>query len=128
MYDGTEDAQAESFPKVNYNLEEIGITEIGPTNAIRVSLDYQYPMVNNFKLELGARTDFGYSSDNQDSYSYDFEYSQDYFRLDSFSTDVNYVQNVYAGYGIIHGEINDKLGFQFGVRGAYTDRSIKQTL
>ncbi len=127
LYDGKEDAQAEFFSESQLQLGGNRNTEIGPTNAIRVSLDYQYPMVNNLKLQLGARTDFGYSSDNQDSYSYDLN-TQDYFRLDSFSTDVNYVQNVYAGYGIINGEINEKLGFQFGVRGEYTDRSIKQTL
>ena len=127
LYDGKEDAQAEFFSESQLQLGGNRNTEIGPTNAIRVSLDYQYPMVNNLKLQLGARTDFGYSSDNQDSYSYDLN-TQDYFRLDSFSTDVNYVQNVYAGYGIINGEINEKLGFQFGVRGEYTDRSIEQTL
>jgi outer membrane receptor protein involved in Fe transport len=126
LYDGKEDAQAEFFSESQLQLGGNRNTEVGPTNAIRVSLDYQYPMVNNLKLQLGARTDFGYSSDNQDSYSYDLN-TQDYFRLDSFSTDVNYVQNVYAGYGIFNGEINDKLGFQFGVRGEYTDRSIKQT-
>ena len=127
LYDGKEDAQAEFFSKSQLQLGGNRNTEIGPTNAIRVSIDYQYPMVNNLKLQLGARTDFGYSRDNQDSYSYDLN-NQDYFRLDSFSTDVNYVQNVYAGYGIINGEINDKLGFQFGIRGEYTDRSVKQTL
>ena len=127
LYDGKEDAQAEFFSVSQLILGGNRNTEIGPTNAIRISLDYQYPMVNNLKLQLGARTDFGFSSDDQDSYSYDLNI-KDYLRLDSFSTDVNYVQNVYAGYGIINGEINDKLGFQFGLRGEYTDRSIKQTL
>ena len=116
LYDGKEDAQAEFFSKGQLQLGGNRNTEIGPTNAIRVSLDYQYPMVNNLKLQLGARTDFGFSSDDQDSYSYDLN-TQDYLRLDSFSTNVNYVQNVYAGYGIINGEINDKLGLQFGIRG-----------
>ena len=84
LYDGKEDAQAEFFSESQ--LKQLGgnrNTEIGPTNAIRISLDYQYPMVNNLKLQLGARTDFGFSSDDQDSYSYDLN-TQDYFRLDSF--------------------------------------------
>ena len=127
LYDGKEDAQAEFFSESQLQLGGNRNTEVGPTNAIRISLDYQYPMVNNLKLQLGARTDFGFSGDDQDSYSYDLN-TESYLRLDSFSTDVNYVQNVYAGYGIINGEINNKLGFQFGVRGEYTDRSIKQTL
>ena len=127
LYDGKEDAQAEYFSESNLQLGGNRNTEVGPANAIRISLDYQYPMVNNMKLQLGARTDFGFSSDDQDSYSYDLN-SREYFRLDSFSTDVKYIQNVYAGYGIVKGEINDQFGFQFGVRGEYTERSIKQTL
>jgi len=127
LYDGKEDAQAEFFSPSQLQVGGNRNTEVGPTNAIRLSLDYQYPMVNKLKLQLGARTDFGLSGDDQDSYSYDVN-SEEYYRLDSFSTDVNYVQNVFAGYGIINGEINNKLGFQFGVRGEYTDRSIKQTL
>ena len=127
LYDGKEDAQAEFFSESQLQLGGNRNTEVGPTNAIRISLDYQYSMVNNLKLQLGARTDFGFSEDDQDSYIYDLN-AQNYFRLDSFSTDVKYVQNVYAGYGIINGKIDDKLGFQFGVRGEYTDRSVKQTL
>ena len=78
------------------------------------------------KLQLGSRADFGFSGDDQDSYRYDIN-SQEYIRLDSFSTDVEYTQNVYAGYGIINGNLKDKLGYQIGVRVEYTDRYISLT-
>ena len=92
----------------------------------RLSLDYQYPFKNGVKFQLGARTDFGFSGDDQDAFEYDLVNSE-YFRLDSFSTDVSYVQNIYAGYGIINGKIIDKLGYQLGLRAEYTDRLIELT-
>ena len=126
LYDGKEDAQAEFFNDVESQEGGNRNTEVGPTNAIRLSLDYQLPLKNKMKLQLGSRADFGFSGDDQDSYRYDIN-SQEYIRLDSFSTDVEYTQNVYAGYGIINGNLKDKLGYQIGVRVEYTDRYISLT-
>ena len=126
LYDGKEDAQAEFFNDLDNQEGGNRNTEIGPTNAVRLSLDYQLPLENNSMLQLGARSDFGFSGDNQDSYRYDIN-TEEYIRLDSFSTDVEYTQNVYAGYGIINGKLKDKLGYQFGVRAEYTDRFISLT-
>lgn len=126
LYDGEEFAETAfytiegEFQGGNQN------TEIGPSNSIRVSLDYQYPFKNEMKLQVGARADFGFSGDDQDSYQYNFN-EGDYVRLDSFSTDVAYTQNVYAGYSIVNGKIKDKLGYQFGIRAEYTDRFIELT-
>jgi outer membrane receptor protein involved in Fe transport len=127
LYDGNEDALTEF-----YSLEGVfqggnQNTEIGPSNAIRVSLDYQYPFKKNeMKLQVGARGDFGFSGDDQDSYEYRFDDAA-YVRLDSFSTDVAYAQNVYAGYGILNGKVKEKFGYQFGIRAEYTDRFIELT-
>ena len=126
LYDGKEDAQTEFFTKENIFQGGNRNTEVGPTNTIRLSLDYQLPLENNIKIQLGTRTDIGFSGDNQDSYEYSSSLGE-YSRLDSFSTDVSYLQNVYAGYGIIRGEVNKKLGFMAGLRAEYTDRLIKQT-
>jgi outer membrane receptor protein involved in Fe transport len=126
LYDGKEDAQAEFFNE-NESLEGGNRnTEVGPTNAVRLSVDYQLPLENKMKLQLGARADFGFSGDDQDSYRYDI-FTQEYIRLDSFSTDVKYTQNVFAGYGIINGKLNEKLGYQIGFRAEYTDRYISLT-
>ena len=126
LYDGKEDAQAEFFDENDRQEGGNRNTEVGPTNAVRLSLDYQLPLENKMNLQLGARADFGFSGDDQDSYRYDIN-SEEYFRLDSFSTDVKYTQNVYAGYGIINGKLNEKLGYQIGARVEYTDRYISLT-
>ena len=126
LYDGKEDAQTEFFSLENNFQGGNRNTEVGPSNSTRVSLDYQYPLSNNMKFQIGSRADFGLSRDDQDAFEYRFS-EQDYVRLDSFSTDVTYVQNVYAGYGIINGKINQKLGYQFGIRAEYTDRIIELT-
>ena len=126
LYDGKEDAQAEFF---NENESQEGgnrNTEVGPTNAVRLSLDYQLSLENKMKLQFGARADFGFSEDDQDSYIYDINL-EEYLRLDSFSTDVKYTQNIYAGYGILNGKLKEKLGYQIGVRVEYTDRFISLT-
>ena len=126
LYDGVEDAETEFFTLDSILLGGNRNTEVGPSNALRVSLDYQYPFKNGVNFQLGARTDFGFSGDDQDAFEYDLVNSE-YFRLDSFSTDVSYVQNIYAGYGIINGKIIDKLGYQLGLRAEYTDRHIELT-
>ena len=99
-----EDAQTEFYSLENDFQGGNRNTEVGPSNSIRVSLDYQYPLVNNMKLQVGTRGDFGFSRDDQDGFEYSFG-SSEYIRLDSFSTDVSYDQNVYAGYFIVNGEV-----------------------
>ncbi len=126
LYDGKEDAQTEFFSLENNFQGGNRNTEVGPSNSIRVSLDYQYPLINNMKLQLGTRGDFGFSRDNQDAFEKSFDDTV-YVRLDSFSTDVSYDQNVYAGYFIVNGEVDKKLGYQFGIRTEFTDRFIELT-
>ena len=126
LYDGKEDAQTEFFSLENDFQGGNRNTEVGPSNAARISLDYQYPLQKKMKIQFGARADFGFSGDDQDAFEYRLN-SEKYVRLDSFSTDVYYLQNVFAGYGIINGEVNKKLGYQFGLRTEYTDRYIELT-
>ena len=125
LYDGEENAKTQFFNLDNTFVGGNLNTEVGPSSSVRVSLDYQYPFQNNIKLQLGSRADFGFSGDDQDAYQYSG--LLDSVKLDLFSTDVNYVQNVYAGYAILNGEIKEKLGYQFGFRAEYTDRFIELT-
>ena len=126
LYDGEEDAQTEFFTLEDEFQGGNRNTEVGPSNSVRVSLDYQCPIKNNVKFQVGTRADFGFSRDDQDAFEYSFDDTA-YVRLDSFSTDVSYAQNVYAGYGIVNGEIKEKFGYQFGIRAEYTDRFIELT-
>lgn len=124
LHNGNEDAQTEYFSPENVYQGGNRNTEVGPSNSVRVSLDYQYPFKNGMKLQLGTRGDFGFNYDDQDAYKYDFD-SSSYVRLDQYSMNVKYTQNVLAGYAIIGGKFNEKLGYQVGVRTEYTDRYIE---
>jgi outer membrane receptor protein involved in Fe transport len=124
-HDGNEDAGTEYF---DGNGEFIGgnrATEIGPSRLMRYNLDYERPLKKGMKFKTGLQTDIGNNSDDQDSYIYSDSLGR-YERMDQFSTDVSYLQNVYAGYGILSGELK-KLGYQIGIRGEYTDRDISIT-
>lgn len=126
LHDGNEDAQTEYFSLENVFQGGNRNTEVGPSNSVRVSLDYQYPLKNKMKLQVGARGDFGFSTDDQDAYQYDFDVAE-YVRLDQYSMDVSYSQNIYAGYAIVGGKFKEKLGYQVGLRAEYTDRFIELT-
>lgn len=125
LYDGKENAKTQFFNLDNVFQGGNLNTEVGPSSSVRVSLDYQYPFGNGMNLQLGSRADFGFSGDDQDAYQY-IDIS-DSIKLDLYSTEVAYVQNVFAGYGIINGKIREKFGYQFGVRTEYTDRFIELT-
>lgn len=99
-------------------------TEVGPSRLLRINLDYEIPIKKKYTIQTGIRTDFANNGDDQNLYEYNFT-SESYEILPLFSSDVSYLQNVYAGYGIFRGKAFEKLGYQLGIRGEYTDRFIK---
>ncbi len=123
IHDGDEDALTESFDENNIRQEGNQSTEVGPSKMFRVNLDYEKPLRSNSKLKLGLRSDFGNNKDDQDSYELNTT-TGEYDKLPLLSTDVDYLQNVYAAYAIYSGEFKSKLGYQFGLRSEYTDRNI----
>lgn len=123
LHDGEEDALTESFDQFGNKQEGNNSTEVGPSKLFRIDLDYERPLKNNSKLKIGARTDFGNNSDDQNSFELN-ETSGEYVKLPLFSSIVDYKQNVYAGYAIYSGKLKEKLGYQFGLRSEYTDRNI----
>ncbi len=125
LHDGNEDAQTEYFNEVGDFQGGNRATEIGPSGLLRLNVDYELPLKNKRKFKTGLQTDLGNNSDDQDSYIYS-DSLEAYERLALYSTDVSYLQNVYAGYAIFSGELK-KLGYQLGIRGEYTDRNIAIT-
>lgn len=123
LNNGDELAETNYYSSENVFLGGNKSTELGPSKLLRVSLDYTYPMKKGMKVMVGARTDFGNNADDQDLYQYQ-DLAADFVRLPMYSNDVTYKQNVYAGYGIVSGKFKEKLGYQFGLRGEYTDRYI----
>jgi outer membrane receptor protein involved in Fe transport len=123
LHDGDEDALTESFDENELRVQGNQSTEVGPSQMYRVNVDYEKPLKGKAKFKLGLRSDFGNNKDDQDSYELNTS-TGEYVKLPLFSTDVDYIQNVYAGYAIYSGEYQSKLGYQFGLRSEYTDRNI----
>ena len=123
LHDGKEDALTESFNNLDNISQGNQSTEVGPSALFRVNIDYEKPFKNKSKLKVGARTDFGNNKDDQNSYELNLV-TNEYVKLPLFSTKVDYLQNVYAGYAIYSGKLKKKLGYQFGLRSEYTDRKI----
>lgn len=123
LHDGKEDALTESFN----SLEEISLgnqsTEVGPSALFRIDVDYVKPFKNKNTLKVGVRTDFGNNKDDQNSYELNL-ITNEYEKLPLFSTKVDYIQNVFAGYAIYSGKLKKKLGYQLGLRSEYTGREI----
>jgi len=99
-------------------------TETGPSNSYRFNIDYRLPFKNS-KLELGVQSQFGVSGDIGKNYTYNIETAS--YEFDSlFSSDVDYIRDVHAGY-VMYGGKTKKFGYQAGLRGEYTYRTISST-
>ena len=123
LHNGDEDALTESFNESNVREKGNKTTEVGPSEMYRVNIDYEKPLKGKSKFKIGTRADFGHNKDNQNSYELNTT-TGEYVKLPLFSTNVVYLQNVYAGYAIYSGEYKSKLGYQIGLRSEYTDRNI----
>jgi outer membrane cobalamin receptor len=97
-------------------------TELGPSNMYRFNLNYTLPIKEKFKFETGTQFQFGRSFDDGDSYEYN-DSTGNYDLLPLFTSDVNYVRDVHAGYAIFGGQV-DQFGFQLGMRMEYTFREV----
>lgn len=97
-------------------------TELGPSNMYRFNLDYRVPVKEVYKFETGAQAQFGRSFDDGDSYQYN-DSTGLYDLLPLYTSDVNYVRDVHAGYAIFGGQL-EQFGFQVGMRMEYTYRKV----
>jgi outer membrane receptor protein involved in Fe transport len=76
-------------------------------------------------MEVGLQSQLGTSGDIGRNYVYNTETGLfDFNPL--FSSDVNYVRDIHAGYGMFSGKHKD-LGYQIGLRAEYTYRNITST-
>ncbi len=92
--------------------------------SILLQTDYVRPLGGKKSFETGARTTLRKIINN-----YKVEQLEDgiYESLPQFTNDFTYLENIYAAYAIYNGEIN-KLTYQFGLRGEYTDLSTEERL
>jgi hypothetical protein len=97
-------------------------TEMGPSSQLEVKLDYIKPIGEKHGMEAGFQLRSGSSDDATELYIYDND-EQDFILQPEKSNNTNYYRNIYAVYGIFKGE-SGKLGYQAGLRGEYTYRTI----
>ena len=97
-------------------------TEKGPSSQIEVKLDYTKPIGEKHGMEAGFQLRRGNSDDDTELFVYDLD-EQDFVLQPDKSNSTNYFRNIYAVYGIFKGE-SGKWGYQAGLRGEYTYRTI----
>ncbi len=98
------------------------MTETGPSRELRARLDYTLAFDNKAKFEAGYQSEFDRSEDITGAHAYD-PAGAAYVLQPSFSNHTQYDENVHALYAIYAGEWG-RWGYQAGVRGEYTDRTI----
>ncbi len=98
-------------------------TEEGPTTLLRLKLDYTLPLREKDKFEAGFQSRINNSEDINKLYEYDtvtdtFEFTP------QFSHTTKYTRDIQSLYAIYSGEWGH-LGYQGGLRGEYTYRTIE---
>ncbi|WP_430810065.1 TonB-dependent receptor domain-containing protein [Carboxylicivirga sp. 1411-1] len=120
-YDGDEYSE-------NFRMQEQVITdgtrttEVGPHNRWELRLDYTKPVGENDHFEAGFQGRTAISDD--ETKLFDWRTAQGNFvEIDSMQNTTEMDRNIYALYTVYKGKL-DKLGYQLGLRGEYTNRTI----
>jgi len=121
--DSFEETTNELLNEMQTLIEGKRTTEAGPDKEFQVKLDYALPFNDDHKFDAGYQSDLDHSDDNTGLHEYD-PALQTYVVRPQFSNSTNYQNDEHALYAIYAGAWK-KLGFQGGLRGEYTDRTIK---
>ena len=97
-------------------------TEKGPSRRLELKLDYTKPIGEKHGLEAGFQLRSSNSDDATELYLFEVD-EQDFILQPEKSNNTIYLRNIYALYGIFKGE-SGNLGYQAGLRGEYTYRTI----
>ena len=96
--------------------------EKGPSNMVRVNVDYAKTFKNALVLEAGTQVQFGQNSDDNSNLEYNL-LTGEYELVPIFSNSATYVRNIGGAYVMMQNKIAD-FGYQIGLRAEYTDREI----
>jgi len=96
--------------------------EKGPSESLRLKLDYTLPVGEADKFEAGLHTRSGKSEDATELWLYNQE-TQELEPIDEYSNFTDYHRNIYAAYGLYAG-LAGNFGYQLGLRTEYTDREV----
>ncbi len=100
-------------------------TEDGPGERLEARVDYLRPLGASSFLESGYQARLSSSKDITTLSDFDST-RQDYVLLPSFSRSTTYDRRIHALYTLFRSELGD-FGFQAGLRGEYTGRSVEVT-
>jgi len=100
-------------------------TEVGPGERLESRLDYMRPLGSGYRLESGYQSRISSSEDNTTLSDYDPAQGR-YILQPEFTRSTVYDRNIHALYSLIRGE-EGNFGFQAGLRGEYTGRSVDVT-
>ncbi len=100
-------------------------TENGPSTEIEGKIEYVLPFAEKNKFEAGTVGQMDLSKDNTGLYEYNSE-SNTYVFQPLYSNSTKYNRSNLAVYTLYSDEISN-FGYQFGIRGEYTYRTIELT-
>ncbi len=98
-------------------------TEEGPSDQLRIKLDYIYPVKEKNKIEMGYQSRLGSAEDITRHREYD-TLTGVYQFLSQFSHTTKYDRDIHSLYAMYGGEAG-RFGYQVGFRGEYTYRNIE---
>jgi outer membrane receptor protein involved in Fe transport len=111
------------FDESGRNILGTVSNEVGPSQRVRINIDYVIPIKEHSKFELGAMSQLNKSNEENIAYNKDVlngELVQD----PQFYNDVVYKKNIRAFYGMFSSKW-DKFSYQFGLRTENTLRDIE---
>jgi outer membrane receptor protein involved in Fe transport len=125
--DDTED-QDEYFTDSAWNQIDdepyfVRTSEESEESEFRLKIDYTKPVGENGKVEAGFQSRI--ENETEDYHFMDFDYtSGEFVNNPLYTNKMDFSDNVHSLYGIYSNTINN-FGYQLGLRGEYTYRSIK---
>lgn len=100
-------------------------TTYDTTSDLRFQVDYALPVGEKGKFEAGLQSRIRTDAGNYDFQDYDTITGQ-WVNNPSRSSMISFDRNIYAGY-VSYKNTVGKLGYQVGLRGEYTDRSVNDS-
>jgi outer membrane receptor protein involved in Fe transport len=103
--------------------DAIQTTEKDYDRELRIKADYTKPIGEEGKIEAGYQSRFEFENEK---YVYsDFDYLvNDWIENPLYTSEMDFKRNIHSVYGI-YGNTWGSFGYQAGLRGEYTDRSIE---
>ncbi len=118
-----EESTTELFDTLGFIQSGVLTRTKGPSTRVQAGFDYTLPVMLTNQLGAGYQYNARMSVDSAEMYEYD-TLTGEYVFSEQFSHNVEYDDRVHALYGLYKGEWG-KVGYQAGLRGEYSDRSIE---